>query len=51
MTRTAKRSHTDIDDEDQTIVFPKAETEASDEVTKTNIVLPAEDIRVKDILK
>ena len=43
--------HTDIDDEDQTIVFPKAETEASDEVTKTNIVLPAEDIRVKDILK
>ena len=43
--------HTDIDDEDQSVVFPKAETEASDEVTKTNIVLPAEDIRVKDILK
>lgn len=43
--------HEDIDDEDQTIVFPKAETQASDEVTSTNIVMPAKDIRVRDILE
>ena len=42
--------HTDIEDEEQTISFPKAETQASDAVTKTNIVLPAKDIKVKDIL-
>ena len=42
--------HEDLEDESQTIVFPKAETEASDEVTATNIVMPSKDIRVKDIL-
>ena len=42
--------HEDLGDEDQTIVFPKAETQASDEVTATNIVLPSENIRVRDIL-
>ena len=42
--------HEDLEDEGQTIVFPKAETEASDEVTATNIVTPSKTIRVKDIL-
>ena len=42
--------HEDLEDEDQTIVFPKARTKASDEVTKSNIVNPAENIKVKDIL-
>lgn len=42
--------HTDIDNAGQTIVFPKARTKASDEVTKTNIVNPSKNIKVKDIL-
>ena len=42
--------HEDLGDEDQTIVFPKAETQATDEVTATNIVMPSENIRVRDIL-
>ena len=43
--------HEDLGDEEQTIVFPKAETQATDEVTKTNIVNPSENIRVRDILE
>ena len=44
-------AHTDKDDKDQTIHFPKIGTSAKDGVSDTNVVNAAKDIEIKDTVK